>query len=238
MIGDRQWVQSANGTELTPPVPFLQMPLTWERAFGGAAEVWLDESSPAEVMHTVNPRGRGFDPSDGVENLGRQLYVAPDFPRTAYRHVAPNLESLHERIGSPTDAPEPLCFAPAPPDVTLSAVRWAQRHSEQLETDPRFEFPAEVLSLRAHPDLVFARAPLGQPVCLRGCHPRNEYRFVLPEAVPLMDYVLGDRNGTRELIPQALVLLPEEERFYIVYRRFFLMRPDEGEERSVRLRFE
>ena len=52
----------------------------------------------------------------------------------------------------------------------------------------------------------------------------------------LADYELGERAGTRELGPQLLMLLPEESRFYLVYRHFFTMEVTQGMQRSFRLR--
>lgn len=50
VIGDRQW----NGRTPTPPVPFTEMPLQWERSFGGPG-------------HSVNPVGVGM--ADRLPNL-------------------------------------------------------------------------------------------------------------------------------------------------------------------------
>ena len=52
------------------------------------------------------------------------------------------------------------------------------------------------------------------------------------------DFTFGDVTGTRILQPQMLVLLPEEERFYLVYRRTFQLAPHSGIECSFRLRLE
>jgi hypothetical protein len=50
------------------------------------------------------------------------------------------------------------------------------------------------------------------------------------------DYVLGGRSGTRELVPQLLMLLPEARRFYLVYRASFTMEVQPEIERAFRLR--
>ena len=46
------------------------------------------------------------------------------------------------------------------------------------------------------------------------------------------------RHRNQILQPQMLVLLPEEERFYLVYRRTFQLAPHSGIECSFRLRLE
>ena len=54
----------------------------------------------------------------------------------------------------------------------------------------------------------------------------------------LADYQVGDRSGTLELEPQMLVLLPEESRFYLVYRKVFNFQDKPKIERSMRLRLQ
>jgi hypothetical protein len=235
VVGDRQWWAGPNGPVLSPPAPFSRMPLTWERAFGGSAEVWLDERSTTQVAHPMNPRGRGFDPTRDVQALGRVVYAAPGYPRTDYVRLAPNLEDPSHPIRVPTDAPEPLCFAPPPMDCGIASRRMAEVFQLPEEQRP---YLSEVAGLRALPAWVFDAAPLGHPATLTGCRPDGDFAFVIPGTVPVMDYVLGDRTGSRPLVPQSMMILPEERRFYIVYRHFFMMRADAGQERSVRLRFE
>ncbi|HEY4146928.1 DUF2169 domain-containing protein [Pinirhizobacter sp.] len=48
VVGDRQWMYGMlPWFQVTEPLPFTQMPLTWSRAFGG-------------VGHPANPEGRGY----------------------------------------------------------------------------------------------------------------------------------------------------------------------------------
>ncbi len=60
--------------------------------------------------------------------------------------------------------------------------------------------------------------------------------FDLPQMQVFVDYVVGDREGTRELSPQMLVLLPNEQRFYLVYRHYFGFEERDEIERCMRLR--
>jgi hypothetical protein len=52
----------------------------------------------------------------------------------------------------------------------------------------------------------------------------------------MADSELGSRQGARELEPHLLVLLPDERRFYLVYRHFFTFQAAPDERRSFRLR--
>lgn len=235
VVGDRQWWPGPGGAVLSAAAPFSRMPLTWERAFGGAAEVWLDERSVTQVAHPLNPRGRGFDPSRDVQALGGAVYAAPGYPRTDYVRLAPNVEDPSRPVRTATDAPDPSCFAPPPVDCAIGMRRLGEVFLLPDEQRPHL---SEVAGLRALAPWVFDTAPLGHAVRVRGCRPDGDFEFVIPTSVPVMDYVLGERSGSRPLVPQAMMVLPEERRFYVVYRHFFMMRADEGQERSVRLRFE
>jgi hypothetical protein len=58
VIGDRVWERSLGGVKLSAPTPFVQMPIRYERAFGGRDE---SSSNPKEWTWDVhNPVGRGF----------------------------------------------------------------------------------------------------------------------------------------------------------------------------------
>lgn len=78
VVGDRRWEHGA----MTTPTPFVEMPLTWARAFGGEG-------------YALNPTGRGFAPT--LED-GRPV------------HRLPNIERPDRRIGSVSDRPEPAGF--------------------------------------------------------------------------------------------------------------------------------
>ncbi len=80
VVGDRAW----RGDTMTAPEPFAEMPLTWERAFGGAG-------------FAPNPLGRG---------------VAPVRAGDASHHALPNVEHPQQRIASPADRPAPAGFGP------------------------------------------------------------------------------------------------------------------------------
>lgn len=71
---------------VTAPTPFVQMPIRWERAFGGPG-------------YASNPVGRGL--------------AAVDTPQ-GRRVALPNLEDSAALMASPGDRPRPVCFGPIP----------------------------------------------------------------------------------------------------------------------------
>ena len=89
VFGDRRWVLAGgSAVGISDPKPFTEMPLNWERAFGG----------PADAR---NPKGMGMFPADGKPS--------PDGKPPAL----PNVEYPGQLIGSPQDVPAPASFLPA-----------------------------------------------------------------------------------------------------------------------------
>jgi uncharacterized protein YjbI with pentapeptide repeats len=82
VIGDRSWREGLP----TGPEPFLEMPVTWDRAFGG----------PSDAR---NPLGKGVPPRPHMRSA---------FP-------LPNVETWLELVRLPTDRPEPAGFLPIDP---------------------------------------------------------------------------------------------------------------------------
>lgn len=86
VFGNRRWRKAA-GMAVMPsePEPFIEMSLTYERAFGGTG-------------YERNPLGRGFAPVID--------------PSGAETHPLPNIEDPRHLVGSPSDRPDPAGFAP------------------------------------------------------------------------------------------------------------------------------
>lgn len=80
VIGDRRWEIGGPSA----PEPFVEMPVTWDRAFGGPGFDW-------------NPIGKGFAPTDVA---GKQV------------HFMPNVEDPKRLITKKGDRPQPVGFGP------------------------------------------------------------------------------------------------------------------------------
>jgi len=246
VTGDRTWVQTEEGWAMTEPLPFVRMPLSWSRAFGGTAEVWIDASSPLEVRHPYNADGRGFDPTPHASGVERAFGCPEGFPRIDYDWAAPNVEHPAHRVRARADQPEPCCWAPMPIALGLRAKPMSDAIG--AGTDPkssaadRFEQAKRASGVGnalwfAHPDLRLLVANPGTLVQLTGCRPEGDWRFAWPDLRVAADYVLGDRSGVRPLTAQAALLLPDEGRVAITYRCWFRFITDSPDtERSIRLR--
>ncbi|HYO65473.1 MAG TPA: DUF2169 domain-containing protein [Archangium sp.] len=93
VYGERCWVRSLGGVVASEPLPFLEMPLTFERAFGGQD----DSRGPGLVATELrNPVGVGFHP----HRSAAQIHNTP----------MPNIELLSQPISSPRHHHEPAGF--------------------------------------------------------------------------------------------------------------------------------
>ncbi len=89
IFGDRAWFRDAEGQAVIGrPQPFQNLPVRWERAFGG-------------MNLPVNPMGRGIEP--WPDEAGRPI------------HHLPNIEYLDKRVENLKDRPPPAGFGPISP---------------------------------------------------------------------------------------------------------------------------
>lgn len=240
VVGDRFWVGSPRSLSMTPPRPFTRMPLTWSRAFGGTASVLIDHEAIVDVSEARNREGRGFDAAAAAQQLAASLKVPPGYPALVDANSLrplPNLEDPYARITRPEDAPDPLCWA----TLTLDSGLHIQRALKGL--DPEKLTPEELVGhepflYRAHPQWVLPMPPERAPMTLQNGTPDGLLRTALPSLRVVFDYTNDDRTATRDLVPQMLVLYPEEARLTITFRKPFTFPFREGTERCVRLRTE
>jgi uncharacterized protein YjbI with pentapeptide repeats len=109
VFGDRTW--SLFG--MSEPAPFREMPLTWDRAFGG--EGFAD-----------NPKGRGLR---SVEVDGKKV------------HPLPNVELPNKLLKSPSDKPAPAGFLPL--DMTSPSRMKRVGTYDQAWLETRFPYYPE-----------------------------------------------------------------------------------------------
>src|SRR5437660_7109173 len=134
VLGDRVW--GGDGTA-TAPEPFTEMPLVWERAYGGRYAV-----GERELAEERNPVGCGFlgerDPAE-LEGSPAPNLVDPKTPQ--------------ERLG---DEATPACFAP-------SAGAWLPRREFAGTYDAAWQ-KSRAPYLPVDFDLRSLHAPTGQLV--------------------------------------------------------------------------
>lgn len=233
VFGDRKWVRRS----ISRPEPFVRMPMGWDRAFGGSAEVMIDEDSFLTVGDPNNRVGKGFDPEPAAREAAKQLRAPAPYPIVSPERSLPNIERGDRLISRWTDAPAPSSWATVPLDTAMQALR-------TFDLPPDHTMPEDVEAalsegrwLRAVPEWIIPIPAAGAPIYMENLYRwAPSVKFPLPRVQVFADYQVGERAGTLELEPQMLVLLPEESRFYLVYRKIFNF-PDSPEiERSMRLR--
>lgn len=244
VIGDRWWIGEGEDAQVSAPTPFVAMPLTWERAFGGTVEVWIDAASPVGVPHPPNPSGRGMDPAPAAARLVEQLGAPEGYPRFERARALPNLEDPRARVERWADAPLPHCWSTRPMEaggaVDLEAL--VSGSDTTAELAPAMEPSArdEVLramQLRCHPELSFPRGALeGAAIAIEGMSRDGRFDVRFPAAMVALDYSIDGRAGTRALALRRVVLLPEERRVAATYETKFRFHATVDGERSARLR--
>ncbi|PRP92111.1 hypothetical protein ENSA5_51510 [Enhygromyxa salina] len=236
--GDRWWTSHQGGGRHSSPSAFESIPLTWDRAYGGTAECWIDADSVIDLDHQMNKYGRGFNAYKLAEDVGKAFASPAGYPQLSpdYHRLLPNIEHPQTPIKRWTDEPRPYCWATMPTDIGAHLQRahdYMAHHGQPLTQEEMLR----IVYHRAHPDWIIDVPPIDTVVALSGMTKGPRFAFRIPRLRLLADYELGERTGTRELEPQLMMLLPEQSRFYLVYRHFFTIEaPTKDMSRSWRLR--
>ena len=239
VFGDRSW--SPDRKVISRPTPFTRMPLSYGRAFGGTVPINLDQESVFDLCDTCNKHGLGFDAERMAHELGGLLKAPRGYPAlpAGYVRRLPNLENLRAPIARWDEAPLPCCWATLPIDVPLWAVRRARQNPKSPPPPPLAEIKRELPSVahyRAHPDWVIPVPTAAPTIRLESLLSKVPVLEIsMPAFGVVADYTVNGRIGRRSLMPHTLVLLPDEWRFYVVYRLPFNFQFQPGDEREFRL---
>lgn len=210
VFGERLW-QRLNDTLIpSAPIPFDEMPLTNDRAYGGAA-VW----EGIELTHSINPEGRGFYISK-TEAEGKPL---------------PNLERPDFLIQAFEDQPRPAClFKPN--------GMYFDQDVNQDNVEKIFPDLVESPFNQAVPELVASPQDLGNSLRLVGFSADGEILFPMPPINgPTAHVSVGDLRGCFNSTISSLIVLAEAKALIVTYLCLFryLVRPMEV--RNVELRW-
>jgi len=208
IFGDRVWRAGVLASSPSPPEPFVNMPLVWERAFGGTDQ--SEGPSPQLEGEDRNPAGSGFRSGKGEKPIeGLRL---------------PNLEDPRRLISSWRERPAPAAFAPLcphwEPRRTYAGTydqQWIERRMPYLPKD----FDNRFFQL-APPDLV-APGYLegGEPVEIQGATPEGLSHFNLPRYRVRVVYRLDNVRHMRPAHLDAVLIEPDEKRLVLVWRATF-----------------
>lgn len=195
VFGERRWVGRPLGApRIGDPEPFREMPLTFDRAFGGK-----DEWDGLEVPFPANPEGRGFA-LDARSLAGRLL---------------PNLEHPERLIAAPMDQPEPVGLGLAP-------LGFGPRTMRHVDFDPEtgmLERLGPGYFNHAFPDMIMPSSVVpGDLLAVHGVREDGPLELVIPPC-PLTahlsfdDKVIEERPALDQVGVEA-----DEGRAFVSYR--------------------
>lgn len=203
VVGDRVWRRGIAGLTPSSPEPFLSMPVTYSRAFGGTR---CDGRS--YDAYAANPIGRGYaDASGGTDFVGQPL---------------PNIEAPGAPIDSVRDDHEAVSFGPV-------GRSWGSRIGYGGTYDQHWKdeiFPLlppdfdERFFQCALPAQQIPYPEGGEPVLFYQLHAtRPRIQFALP-AMSLPMVVLDRERQVHKLRPvvDTLSFDVDAERFSVVWR--------------------
>lgn len=201
VFGDRTWQRDGDALRPTAPLPFVRMPVTWERAFGGTTK-----TEYGDLPFAHNPSGRGFCMS---EELAEGLAL-------------PNIEDPDDLTASWDQTPDPvgLSFYPANWGLRMQAL------VEQKDDGAVAVHLDRGLFDRAHPRLCGGKVEPGDTVVLENLggepHPAGEpVRFSVPPCPVLAEVLLGERTFTRDLELEEVMVDLRNGTVDLSYRKLF-----------------
>jgi hypothetical protein len=200
VTGDREWHGGVLGQRPSQAKPFTEMPLTYERAFGGVDLRGGPGRAAAELR---NPIGRGFcaaSPADGTP--------------------LPNIEDPSQPISNWNDRPTPI-------GLGIVGRGWRPRISRAGTYDAAWmatRFPLlpadfdEAHFSAAPDDQVLRELRPGEVVLLRNLTHDGDLRVEVPQlSVPV--YARWNRRAERvDATPDTMIIEPDLNRVVLVCR--------------------
>ncbi|QRK06335.1 DUF2169 domain-containing protein [Archangium violaceum] len=204
VTGDRRWERGLLGLRSSPPQAFVQMPLVYERAFGGT-----DVSHP-ELRHQGaelrNPVGVGYHKNpDAQAAEGTRL---------------PNMEDPRQPISGWKDTPQPMGFGPV-------GRSWQPRLSHAGTYDQRWLEEDHPFLPRDFDTQYFLCAPVDQQVpYLRGgetlrCTGMTREGALVARVPSLrfpVTFRFDDRDQCLEPLLDTLLVEPDSHRMMLTWR--------------------
>ena len=203
VIGDRVWKKSLLGMKLSKPQPFIKMPLTYERAFGGTDQ--MSENPKHHGWEPRNPVGSGFA-TRRVHLIGKP---------------APNVEGPKSLIRRWKDRPRPVGFGPIPghwsPRVGFAGTYDEQWEKDRLPLLPE-DFDERFYQCAPEDQQVPGFLKGGELVELYNLTPNGALRFRLPRVTLGFGTNFGG-NDTQEhrAVLHTVILEPDVPRAIMVW---------------------
>jgi hypothetical protein len=206
VVGDRVWQAGSTGIGASPPRAFIQMPISYDSAFGGVDA--HDEDPARHIAFMRNPVGRGF------HNHLKSAFVDGS--------PMPNTEEMNRPVSAPDSmAYQPMSLGPIgrhwEPRAPLAGTyddAWLKDYFPFLPPD--FD---ERYYQAAPPDQQLPHPQGGEEIVLVNLTPEGRAAFTLPVFDATIHFFpkQGEREDGR-LVLDTIVLEPDEERFTLTWR--------------------
>jgi hypothetical protein len=211
VVGDRFWVSSFGGSLPSPAEPFIAMPISYDRAFGGT-----DNAHPDPSKHRCfenNHVGVGFHHQTAREFInGTPL---------------PNTEEIGRPVENTRGGYRPMSFGPIG-RAWLPRVKFAGTY-DQNWIDNIFPFLPpdfdELYYQSAPPDQQMDYPQGGEEVVLRNLTAEVYTSFRLPSLnMPVVFYPRHGENKETNAVVDTIVIEPDLKRFTITWRSHIPLR--------------
>jgi len=211
VTGDRVWERVLGRLRPSEPVPFTELPITYARAYGGAAR---HPQEDVEAGYFANPHGRGYV-------LRRDDVVGKPLP---------NVEEIDQPVRTWQDRPLPAGMAPLERSSVLRGQRGITVDLEKQMT--RVDAAAFCSS---HPRMCLPSYPHGEAGELGGVSFDGAWRFRLPSFHYEIRIDLGGARYRLPLTPDTVYLRADERRIVVVARGAFVYQFKPERKRTIRI---
>ena len=196
VFGDRVWDRGITGWLLSDPLPFVAMPVTYSRAYGGRD----DQSGEGR-----NPIGTGYVTRLDSSFAGRR---------------APNVESVHEPISAPTDRPAP-CGIGVVGRASQPRIAYAGTYDDQW-LEHRFPLLPEDFDDRFNQTVDRAqwvpRPHGGEEIRIEGMSERGTISIVLPPCTLMVGLHFRDRSEEKPMDLDSVFVDTDNEALTLTWR--------------------
>lgn len=205
VVGDRYWTSGVAGPRPSSPAPFVSLPISYDRAYGGS-EVFADDPGRGS-SYAPNPVGRGFHRALGAA----EIFGTP----------APNTEAIGEPIGAPGRAYQPMSLGPIgrnfEPRRSFAGTyddAWLEQVFPFLPADFDFRY-----FQAAPPDQQIPYPKGGETVSIVNLSPTPVPAFELPDARLAVEFTtVDDARAETQAALDTIVLEPDLGRMQLVWR--------------------
>jgi hypothetical protein len=208
VVGPRHWEWSLGRVDATPPGVFVQQPISYDVAFGGAD---LRHEDPAEhAAFMANPVGRGF-----------HKHLKPDWVEGA---PLPNTEQIGQGVRDPQGGYRPMAFGPVGRGWSTRSCyagtyddAWLADHFPFLPPDFDERYYQAAPADQQMPLEQFRNGPVD--VLLANLTAEGLTRFTIPHLVAPVH--VFPKRGEREDYTAGLdtvVIEPDAQRFTLTWR--------------------